>query len=56
MKILVKKFNNKNEKLVEFYAPAKLIELVDQKIEQEGIYKSRTELLNHLLRKYVGLD
>lgn len=35
---------------------AKLLERVDEKVRQEGVYRSRTELINALLRKFVGLE
>jgi len=40
-------------KLVQFECPAKLLEKVDAKIKAEGEHAHRTDLLRHLLRKYV---
>jgi len=40
-------------KLVQFECPIKLLEQVDAKIRVEGKHAHRTDLLRHLLRKYV---
>lgn len=40
-------------KLVQFECPVKLLEQVDTKIKAEGEHAHRTDLLRHLLRKYV---
>ena len=40
-------------KLVQFECPRKLLEQVDAKIRTDGKYSHRTDLLRHLLRKYV---
>jgi len=50
------KRNCEETKLVEFLCSPRLLERIDEKIRQEGIYRSRTELLLALLRKYVGAE
>ena len=40
-------------RLVQFECPVKLLEQVDTKIKNDGKYSHRTDLLRHLLRKYL---
>ena len=40
-------------RIVQFKCPVKLLEQVDTKIKNEGKHSHRTDLLRHLLRKYV---
>ena len=40
-------------RIVQFECPDKLLEQVDDKIKKEEKYSHRTDLLRHLLRKYV---
>lgn len=40
-------------RLVQFECPVKLLEQVDNKIKTEGKHSHRTDLLRHLLRKYL---
>ena len=44
------------KKLVQFNCPEKLLAQIDEKIEAEGKYSSRTGLLLSLLRKYVNKE
>jgi len=40
-------------KMVQFECPVKLLEQVDAKVKTDGEYSHRTDLLRHLLRKYL---
>jgi len=43
-------------KIVQFKCPVKLLEQIDAKIRTEEKYSHRTDLLRHLLRKYVETE
>jgi len=40
-------------KLVQFECPRRLLEQVDAKVKTDGKFSHRTDLLRHLLRKYL---
>ena len=45
-----------DRRTVEIIVPEKLLTRLDDKLRNEGVYRSRSELIVRLLREYVGAE